>query len=742
MSIDSVILIICIVVAFLLGLLVFLQNRKQPNNVRFALLSIALILWITFNYISDNSDSHVLLSTRLTFISGILTIYAFVNFLLHFPKNVLVKFKLSINTFNLIALFMLPVALTPWFIEAVSINESHAEITTGSLYNAFNLYVFVALLLIVSSIKEQYSSAESLAQKNQIRLVSIGALLYAFFAIGSNVVLPFIIDNWSVSRFGPAFTLFFQTMVAYAIIKHKLFDIKALVARSFVYTITTTVLVTLYSAISLPVKNFLISINTESYISTIVEIVLLGIFGVSFYPLKVYFDRVTTKYFFRDHYNTQEVLRSINAILSDSVDLDRMLHRVGGILRSTLHVEYCSFMIDENDGETSSTRHINIGRAIHRVTIPEDLEKLLKKSNVVVTEQLRDDDEFEKDQKQQLIRQDIAGVVKLKGVDEHGHIENEGFLILGNKKSGRGFSGQDEKMLEILSGQFAVAIQNLVHLDEIVHFNIKLQEEVTDATKELKVKNKKLRELDQTKDEFVSMASHQLRTPLTSVKGYLSMVLDGDAGELKPAQKQLLDQAYISTQRMVYLIADLLNLSRLKTGKFMINPQPTNLAHMIEGEIHQIEQTARASDLKVSFMCDPSIPDLMLDDMKTRQVIMNFIDNAIYYTPKGGSIEVYLEKEDGKAIFKVSDSGIGVAKEDQKELFGKFFRAGNARKARPDGTGLGLYMAKMVIDAQGGKILFSSQEGKGSTFGFSFDIKQLQVRPDTQNLPVTPEKTS
>lgn len=711
-------------------------NKQTKQNKYFIIFTYTVGLWVLFQFFTQLFHQSHDLTIILVRTTSAVSLFVSISFII-FVRQYL---ELSIAPkLYLLALMLVPFLFTNAGVKSIEVASSGIAVTDAGV-----AYLAVLLLAAVSFIYGfvlfiiNYAKSSATVRK-QNKFLIVGIFQAILFIIGGSIVFA---DNLAAQVVVPISIFILVLCIFFSIIKYQLFDIKALVARSFVYTITTTVLVTLYSAISLPIKNFLISINTESYISTIVEIVLLGIFGVSFYPLKVYFDRVTTKYFFRDHYNTQEVLRSINTILSDSVDLDRMLHRVGGILRATLHVEYCSFMINESDGETNSTRHINIGRAIHRVTIHENLEKLLKKSNVVITEQLRDDNPLEKEQKEQLTRQDIAGVVKLKGVDEHGHIENEGFLILGNKKSGRGFSGQDEKMLEILSGQFAVAIQNLVHLDEIVHFNIKLQEEVTDATKELKVKNKKLRELDQTKDEFVSMASHQLRTPLTSVKGYLSMVLDGDAGELKPAQKQLLDQAYISTQRMVYLIADLLNLSRLKTGKFMINPQPTNLAHMIEGEIHQIEQTAKASDLKVSFMCDPSIPDLMLDDMKTRQVIMNFIDNAIYYTPKGGNIEVYLEKEDGKAIFKVSDSGIGVAKEDQKELFGKFFRAGNARKARPDGTGLGLYMAKMVIDAQGGKILFSSQEGKGSTFGFSFDIQQLKVGADTQNLPVTPDQAS
>ena len=116
----------------------------------------------------------------------------------------------------------------------------------------------------------------------------------------------------------------------------------------------------------------------------------------------------------------------------------------------------------------------------------------------------------------------------------------------------------------------------------------------------------------------------------------------------------------------------------------------------------------------------------MLDETKTRQVIMNFVDNAIYYTPAGGHIEVQLAETPTTIEFRVEDNGIGVPKSEQPHLFTKFYRAGNARKARPDGTGLGLFMAKKVIIAQGGSLIFESQEGKGSTFGFIFSKHKLR----------------
>jgi signal transduction histidine kinase len=185
---------------------------------------------------------------------------------------------------------------------------------------------------------------------------------------------------------------------------------------------------------------------------------------------------------------------------------------------------------------------------------------------------------------------------------------------------------------------------------------------------------------------------------------------------------------------MVYLISDLLNVSRLRTGKFIIEAIQSNLAKVINEEIEQLKETAKGRNLELTYEKPHNFPTLMLDETKIRQVIMNFIDNAIYYTPSGGHITVSLVDKKDTIEFTVSDDGIGVAKHEQPHLFSKFFRANNAKRARPDGTGLGLFMAKKVIVAQGGAVIFRSQEGKGSTFGFTFAKEKLLPKDNPSHI--------
>ena len=158
------------------------------------------------------------------------------------------------------------------------------------------------------------------------------------------------------------------------------------------------------------------------------------------------------------------------------------------------------------------------------------------------------------------------------------------------------------------------------------------------------------------------------------------------------------------------------------------------MADVVEGELQQLKETATSRQLTVKYDKPKGFPVLNLDETKIRQVIMNFADNAIYYTPAGGHVQVAVADKGETVEFTVTDDGIGVPKAEQHQLFNKFYRAGNAKKARPDGTGLGLFMAKKVVIAQGGSIIFKTEEGKGSTFGFSFEKKKLEAGTHTVNF--------
>ena len=301
-----------------------------------------------------------------------------------------------------------------------------------------------------------------------------------------------------------------------------------------------------------------------------------------------------------------------------------------------------------------------------------------------------------------------------------------GYLILTEKQSGSTYNSQDIKTIKIISNELSVALENAKAFMEIQNFNETLQDRINKATKSLQKANAQLKELDEAKDEFISMASHQLRTPLTTVKGYVSMLDEGDFGKLTNEQKQSVDLALDGSNRMARLIDDLLNVSRMEAGKFYIEPTKVDLIKLVQEEINLLQTMAKSKKVSLSAKLHINkLHALNLDENKTRQVVMNLIDNAIHYSepPKGGGrVEVSLAEKESEVVFKVIDNGIGVPKDQQSKLFTKMFRARNAKEIRPDGTGLGLFLVKRVVEDQGGRLIFESKPGQGSVFGFAMPI--------------------
>jgi signal transduction histidine kinase len=324
-------------------------------------------------------------------------------------------------------------------------------------------------------------------------------------------------------------------------------------------------------------------------------------------------------------------------------------------------------------------------------------------------------------------------------VDLRSTNELVGYLLLGDKKSGDIFNTTDIKALDILAHELAIAIHNAKSYTQIQDFNKTLQKRIDEATAQLRDANEHLKELDQLKNEFLSMATHQLNTPLTVVDGYLTLINDGVVSE-PSERKDYLEKTLGRVRGMKRMVADFLNVSRIESGKFIIDVKPTDINKMISEEVNGLGPSAKEKEVLLQFIPPKHpVPLVEIDEQKTRQAAMNLIDNAIYYTPKG-EIKIYLDSDQDYVTFKVIDNGIGVPEKQKDKLFQKFYRADNAKSERPNGNGVGLYLVKRVIEDQGGKIIFESAEGKGSTFGFTLPIKASitnEKTPDSKELVKT-----
>ncbi|MGM0438822.1 MAG: ATP-binding protein [Patescibacteria group bacterium] len=255
-----------------------------------------------------------------------------------------------------------------------------------------------------------------------------------------------------------------------------------------------------------------------------------------------------------------------------------------------------------------------------------------------------------------------------------------------------------------------------------------LSDELVDTNIKLKEANKKLKKLDKAKSEFISIASHQLRTPLTAIKGYLSMIVEGSYGEIPDEAKEKMESVLGSSERLINLVNDLLNVSRIESGKIDMNFEKINLNQFIKESIKELEIVAEEEGLYLNFKADTELTAEM-DEKRMRQVVLNIIDNAIKYTEEGGiTIRLKEQKlESGKdaALIEIEDTGKGMTQKDIDSIFESFSRGSAGDLMYTEGAGLGLYIARKFVDMHNGSIWIESDgEDEGTCFFIELPLKQ------------------
>lgn len=265
---------------------------------------------------------------------------------------------------------------------------------------------------------------------------------------------------------------------------------------------------------------------------------------------------------------------------------------------------------------------------------------------------------------------------------------------------------------------------------------VQQREQLQILTEKLEAANKQLKILDKARAEFITMASHQLRTPPSSIKWHLSALLAGDFGEISPEVKTIITKANLTNNALISLIEDMLNVSRIERGKMQFAFEPTDMQEITQMTVDQLAPMAEFKKIKLVFNKPKTIlPAINADKEKVRQVINNLIDNAIKYT-KEGQVTVNLNKTDTDIVLKVTDTGKGVAKGEIGKIFEKFSRGKDSQNYSA-GLGLGLYLAQIVINQHQGKIWVESPGvNKGSTFAFSLPVKN-HLKSDSLTLDLT-----
>lgn len=714
-------------VSLLVALITLLKNSASSLHRWLFAFIMSGSAWVIFGNLQGIfHDGNGVLLARLTFVSASSLAFAMLGFSRSVVRAKTPRSRSLVDlSFFIITLFLSLTDLVVAGSFGDKIMLGGQELQRGPAYPlviiAILYFIVTSIVLLIKETRKSYGR-----KRSQISLILWGLSLGSLVGITTNVILPNVVHNTFPSRFAFIGITIWTAPLVYAIVRHKFLDIRLTIVRALGYLLALITTLLGYSLVLVLLSQLLLrnALGFESISHTYIYGTAVAIFtAFTFQPLHRFFNHLTRDVFYRDAYDTKDVLDKISSTLVSVVGVKKVALQASNIMAEALKSDVVSVVIID-DLPQDKLRIISAGKQADGVA---KLVNLLEHHPPVIT--VIDDIENPSNELYVALQKaNLSITARLKTNKEH-----VGYLLFGYKVSGNMYTSQDVELIKIVADELAVALQNSLRFDEITHFNETLQKEVTDATEELREKNHKLEELDKAKNEFISMASHQLRTPLTSLRGYVSMALEGDEGDLNPQQKRILREADDSSRRLAYLINDFLNVSRLTANKFTIEPSIMQLSKIIEEELGYLQSGAKIRNLKLVSHIPHPFPLLRIDEDKIRQVIVNFVDNAIFYSLPGGTITIDLIKTAHDVQFTVKDHGIGVPASERHKLFNKFYRATNARAKRPDGTGIGLYVAKKVILAHGGHLIFESQEGKGSTFGFSLPIKLIKLS-DSQEV--------
>lgn len=710
-------LIVGAIGCFLLGVLVLLHNARKLVNILSAGINFCLASWLmSILFFMQTTDMNVaFVSAKVYYVVAALFVALLTLFAFAFPKGNMPPRIVSYATLISSAAIVGLILVFPSFITSqVVINNGGNYIVVDKIsYILYSIYFLIFFLMGIIVIVRKFMIS-SKKVRSQLAIYLFGILAMAIPGLVTDLLLPYF-QNYSLIWVGPIMAAVFLVLVSYGIIRHGMFDVRLAAVRTLAYILSLCTLSVVYYYLAYIVSFvfFQGNVNTSVSISP-VNIILALLLAFIFQPIKRFFDKITNTVFYKDNYDSDDFFARLNRTLTFTTDLRGLLERAAEEIGHTLKSEQTFFFIN-----TSDEHYVSAGTLHHQQLPKSDANQISALKDInhgVINASLSESDD---PIRRLMLSHRIELILPLTKNDEV-----IGYLCLGEHLTS-GYTNRDMKVLNTIADELTIAIQNALAVQEIREFNETLKQRIANATKELRTSNSMLRRLDKAKDEFVSMASHQLRTPLTSVKGYISMVLDGDAGKVSVSQRQLLDEAFNSSERMVRLINDFLNVSRIQTGKFIIDKHPIDMSQLIEQEIDSLQSSAIVHNMKFIYNPPKNFPMVDIDEGKIRQVVMNFADNAIYYSNDNSDININLSVDSDNIIFTIKDTGIGVPAAEQDELFTKFYRASNAKKQRPDGTGVGLYLAKKIINAHEGKVIFESAQNKGSTFGFSIPINQI-----------------
>lgn len=471
------------------------------------------------------------------------------------------------------------------------------------------------------------------------------------------------------------------------------------------YMVTTLLAGSLYAVVS-----YLIILKIPATWLIPAWVGLSFAFALSFSPLRYGAEEIIRQFFPFADYNSHQLIKRLNAISYSSLTLERLTTHFFQEFEVNLNVGSILFLILDKDGNQTTRLH---GFESIPDLKPLEIQELVKATHQkpVFIHHIRPDHLRHK-----LEAHQIKVVIPLTN--------NEnllGLLILGPKTNKHPFTTKDLKVLDAIAPKVGFAIQNAREYERVSSHNQQLIDNLEQTNQKLRDLNDKLKHDDKLKDEFIYVATHELKNPVTAMRGYLSLIEEGRFGEVPETLKNPLGQVLSSNQQLITLLNNLLQIARIEAPNITFTTKPIAICEVIDQVIRDLKALADQKGLKINHSyANPSIT-VIAEKERLREIISNLLSNAIKYSDSG-TIEVTHEIKDDTLVTSVKDQGVGISDKDQKMIFTRFFRVEEEAAKGIPGTGLGLFIIKELIERMQGKIWFTSKIGTGSNFSFSLPL--------------------
>lgn len=302
---------------------------------------------------------------------------------------------------------------------------------------------------------------------------------------------------------------------------------------------------------------------------------------------------------------------------------------------------------------------------------------------------------------------------------------DKGFFFVGTENIEMFIGEGDEELITILANQLGQALENAGSFEKTWKAQQELAKKVEERTQELKLALGEVNIISKRKSDFISAVSHELRTPLTSIKGYASILLAGKLGQLPEDVRIRLDKINRHSDELTHLVNDLLDISRIESGRVIMKRESQNINNLILEANDLLSVLLKEKQIEFSYKIEENINSINADASQIKRVFINLIGNAVKFTPANGKIAINAHKSGKDVQVDIADTGCGIPEEAREKIFEEFYRVDNAINEQVKGTGLGLALVKHIVEAHGGKIWVDSKVGCGSTFSFTLPQEDI-----------------